>query len=569
MKGATASANYGIYVNASGGGLNATGVRLHDNYGGFYFNSTKWGSRIADSSIDSNSDSGVLIQAATGIRIENCTISNNGNRGIHVNSAPDALIYGNHVHNNTGDGIFISSSSSGIGVHHNRVIDNGGEGIEMTLVLESSVTYNVVRDNNGPGIYSGARNSEILYNNVTGNSYGILIWGSCCSGVYGTNNLVGYNYVAENSYGIAIANWAGGNNRLLSNTILNSDTYGINIYSGNYHTIENSTIFGSGSSDLHITTGEHTIINSTFSTVTISSSADLLEKQLLSISTLETDGDPFAGFEVAVEVADGTPYASPHELKIEVATREPKLVEARQRLPEKAEQPPKVGGSEQLEGQRETLEGQRGRLGNVNMLSLEHYRQEEERLARIREDRKQLRREVRRLEALEAKISARKLERFSEVYKHINENFQSTFTELTGGGKAWLELEKPETIFDGGVSIKARMPRKRLFPVEALSGGEKSLVSMAFIFAIQRYDPSPFYLLDEPDQNLDGVNTEHIGRAIALQSAVAQFLVVSLHHAALREAAHVIGVFMADDGVSRSEERRGGKGCRSRWSPLP
>ena len=238
------------------------------------------------------------------------------------------------------------------------------------------------------------------------------------------------------------------------------------------------------------------------------------------------------------------------ELKIEVATREPKLVEARQRLPEKAEQPPKVGGSEQLEAQRETLEGQRGRLGNVNMLSLEHYRQEEERLARIREDRKQLRREVRRLEALEAKISARKLERFSEVYKHINENFQSTFTELTGGGKAWLELEKPETIFDGGVSIKARMPRKRLFPVEALSGGEKSLVSMAFIFAIQRYAPSPFYLLDEPDQNLDGVNTEHIGRAIALQSAVAQFLVVSLHHAALREAAHVIGVFMADDGVS-------------------
>ena len=73
---------------------------------------------------------------------------------------------------------------------------------------------------------------------------------------------------------------------------------------------------------------------------------------------------------------------------------------------------------------------------------------------------------------------------------------------------------------------------------------------MAFIFAIQRYDPSPFYLLDEPDQNLDGVNTEHIGRAIALQSAVAQFLVVSLHHAALRESAHVLGVFMADDGVS-------------------
>ena len=68
---------------------------------------------------------------------------------------------------------------------------------------------------------------------------------------------------------------------------------------------------------------------------------------------------------------------------------------------------------------------------------------------------------------------------------------------------------------------------------------------------IQSYDPSPFYLLDEPDQNLDGVNTEHIGKAIALQSNVAQFLVVSLHHAALREAENVIGVFMGDDGVSQ------------------
>ena len=100
------------------------------------------------------------------------------------------------------------------------------------------------------------------------------------------------------------------------------------------------------------------------------------------------------------------------------------------------------------------------------------------------------------------------------------------------------------------------MPKKKLYPVEALSGGEKSLVSMAFIFAIQGYDPSPFYLLDEPDQNLDGVNTEHIGRAIAMQSSFAQFLVVSLHHAALREAENVIGVFMGDDGVSRLHQIR-------------
>ena len=75
------------------------------------------------------------------------------------------------------------------------------------------------------------------------------------------------------------------------------------------------------------------------------------------------------------------------------------------------------------------------------------------------------------------------------------------------------------------------------------------MVAMAFIFAIQRYEPCPFYLLDEPDQNTDGVNTENIGKAIALQSKVAQFIVVTLHHMALRESDHVIGVFM-NNGVS-------------------
>ncbi len=142
------------------------------------------------------------------------------------------------------------------------------------------------------------------------------------------------------------------------------------------------------------------------------------------------------------------------------------------------------------------------------------------------------------------------------VYNNISQSFKTSFKEITGGGEAGLVLENEKSPFEGGVTIKARMPRKKMYPVEALSGGEKSLVSMAFIFAIQGYDPSPFYLLDEPDQNLDGVNTEHIGRAIALQSSVAQFLVVSLHHAALRESDNVIGVFMGDDGVSRLHQIR-------------
>jgi chromosome segregation protein len=239
------------------------------------------------------------------------------------------------------------------------------------------------------------------------------------------------------------------------------------------------------------------------------------------------------------------------DLKIEIATREPKLVEAQSRIPEGTKKPQAVPSREKLESSKEILDRNRNRLGNVNMLSLEHYRLEAERFDEIKKHRRQLKEEVRRLDNLEKKISNKKESKFMGVYNSINESFKTSFKEITGGGKAWLVLENEKFPFEGGVTIKARMPRKKLYPVEALSGGEKSLVSMAFIFAIQGYDPSPFYLLDEPDQNLDGVNTEHIGRAIAMQSNFAQFLVVSLHHAALRESDNVIGVFMGDDGVSR------------------
>ena len=239
------------------------------------------------------------------------------------------------------------------------------------------------------------------------------------------------------------------------------------------------------------------------------------------------------------------------DLKIEISIREPRLIEAKNRIPKGTEIPQTVPGREKLDSDKETLDQKRNRLGNVNMLSLEHYRQESERFGEIKKHRKQLNEEVRRLDTLENKISDKKETKFMGVYNNISESFKTSFKEITGGGEAGLVLENKESPFEGGVTIKARMPRKKMYPVEALSGGEKSLVSMAFIFAIQGYDPSPFYLLDEPDQNLDGVNTEHIGRAIALQSSVAQFLVVSLHHAALRESDNIIGVFMGDDGASR------------------
>ena len=84
----------------------------------------------------------------------------------------------------------------------------------------------------------------------------------------------------------------------------------------------------------------------------------------------------------------------------------------------------------------------------------------------------------------------------------------------------------------------------------ALSGGEKSIASIAFIFAIQRYDPSPFYVLDEVDMYLDGVNAETVSRLIKRNAEDSQFITVSLRKVALKEANHVYGVTMRDTGIS-------------------
>ncbi|MCK5396800.1 MAG: chromosome segregation protein SMC, partial [Thermoplasmata archaeon] len=93
-------------------------------------------------------------------------------------------------------------------------------------------------------------------------------------------------------------------------------------------------------------------------------------------------------------------------------------------------------------------------------------------------------------------------------------------------------------------------PGKKVHRLEALSGGEKGVVSMALIFAIQRHDPSPFYLLDEVDQNLDAINAENVAMMVKRNSETAQFLQISLRKVTLKEADNIIGITMQKKGIS-------------------
>ena len=205
---------------------------------------------------------------------------------------------------------------------------------------------------------------------------------------------------------------------------------------------------------------------------------------------------------------------------------------------------------ESLKDSVRTIEETMKELEPVNMRALEEYEHQSERKNKLDEDVKHLKDQKKNLIKLVNNITKKKTVRFFEVFDAINQNFKDIYSQLSEGGEAELKLEDPDNLFESGLTIKARPRGKKVLLLSALSGGEKSIASLAFIFSIQRYDPSPFYVLDEVDMFLDGVNAETVSRMVKTRAEDSQFIMVSLRKIALKEANHVYGVTMRDTGVS-------------------
>ena len=153
------------------------------------------------------------------------------------------------------------------------------------------------------------------------------------------------------------------------------------------------------------------------------------------------------------------------------------------------------------------------------------------------------------LEVVDELISKKKAG-LMQVFDHVNVNFETIYKELSLGGEGHLELEDPVNPFEGGLMIVAKPPGKRVKKLVQLSGGEKSLTALALIFAIQKYDPSPFYLLDEVDMFLDAVNAERVAKLVSGTSERAQFITITLRKVTMGHADHAYGVTMGEKGIS-------------------
>jgi chromosome segregation protein len=185
------------------------------------------------------------------------------------------------------------------------------------------------------------------------------------------------------------------------------------------------------------------------------------------------------------------------------------------------------------------------------MLSIEQYDSAEERVKNLKDDSKTLIIRRKQLIGIAEGLEKHRKKRLLAVLKEVNTNFKGVYNKLTKG-KAELRLENPSEPFNGGLEMWCQPPGKSARSrLQALSGGEKSMAALALIFAIQDYDPSPFYYFDEVDQNLDAFNAERIAQLCRQRSVRAQFIMVTLRKVSLQLADHHIGITHAGDGCSR------------------
>ncbi len=190
-------------------------------------------------------------------------------------------------------------------------------------------------------------------------------------------------------------------------------------------------------------------------------------------------------------------------------------------------------------------------LGNVNLRAIDDYDEKKKRYDDLTVDVQRLKDQIKDLDELTDNLGKKKKGLFMEVYDGVNANFKAIFAELSGGGEAFMALENEEDPFAGGLLINAKPKNGKMLRLDALSGGEKSLTALAFIFAIQEHQPSPFYVLDEVDMFLDSVNSEMVAQRIKKSSAKTQFIQVSLRKVTLTLADHLIGVTRPPNGVSK------------------
>ncbi len=190
-------------------------------------------------------------------------------------------------------------------------------------------------------------------------------------------------------------------------------------------------------------------------------------------------------------------------------------------------------------------------LGAVNMRALEIYDDVKVEYESLLKKKETLRSEREDVLLMMNEIDSKKKELFMKTFEALEENFKRIFSTLLMKGEASLKLENENDPFEGGVNIKVRLSGKKFLDIRSLSGGEKTMTALSFLFAVQEYDPASFYILDEVDAALDKKNSEKLAELIRKYCDHAQYVVISHNDGIISEADNLYGVSMNEHGMSK------------------
>ncbi len=190
-------------------------------------------------------------------------------------------------------------------------------------------------------------------------------------------------------------------------------------------------------------------------------------------------------------------------------------------------------------------------MGPVNLTAIEEFSGLEERYRFLTTQQRDLEQSMESLRETIRRINRASRDRFAEAFEAIRASFQEVFRALFNGGRADLRLEEGEDLLDCGVEIVAQPPGKRLTHVQLMSGGEKAMAAIALLFAIFRYQPSPFCLLDEVDAALDDVNINRFTKMLRDYCGQTQFILITHNKRSMETADLLYGVTMEEPGVSK------------------
>jgi chromosome segregation protein len=228
----------------------------------------------------------------------------------------------------------------------------------------------------------------------------------------------------------------------------------------------------------------------------------------------------------------------------------PPAAPAEEHEQEAAPEEPKPFVRAEQEKRLRSAERQLSMLGKVNPLALEEFSALEDRHKFLTEQLEDLKRTRRDLLDIVREVDQRVEQVFTDAYADVEREFATVFARLFPGGEGRLVLTEPDDMLTTGIEVEARPPGKKIKRLSLLSGGERSLVAVAFLVALFKARPSPFYILDEVEAALDDTN---LGRLLEIYEELrdtSQLVVITHQKRTMEVADALYGASMRGDGVT-------------------